>query len=123
MDVQLSASFQNMPGPQISANYTATNAVVAPSLGRSLSGGAANVMVNIVEPGTMYGERLNQLDLRIGKCWSSRNARQPQLDLYNALNANTVLTLNNNYASWLRPQTILTARFARVGAGRLLISG
>jgi hypothetical protein len=37
------------------------------------------------------------------------------LDLYNALNANTVLTLNNNYASWLTPQTILSARFARIG--------
>jgi hypothetical protein len=114
--VQVAATVQSLPGPQILANYVATNAVVAPSLGRSLSGGAANVTVNIVAPGTLYGDRLNQLDLRIGKMLEFAGARASlNLDLYNALNANTVLTLNNNYASWLTPQTILSARFARIG--------
>jgi hypothetical protein len=42
VDVQITATMQSVPGPEILANYTATNAVVAPRLGRSLSGGAAN---------------------------------------------------------------------------------
>jgi hypothetical protein len=115
--VQLSATFQSVPGPQILANYNAPNAVVQPSLGRPLSGGAANVTVNLVEPGTMYGERLNQLDFRFGKLLRfGRMRASVNLDLYNATNANTVLTQNNNYASWMAPQAILQARFARISA-------
>jgi hypothetical protein len=115
VEVQVSAALQNLPGRQIAAYYVASNAVVAPALGRSLSGGAANVTVNIVEPGTMYGERLNQLDLRFSKLLTLGATRSMlSLDLYNVFNENTVLTLNNNFATWMRPQSILTARFAKV---------
>jgi hypothetical protein len=64
----------------------------------------------------MYGERLNQLDIRFGKTFdfSGRRARF-SFDLYNALNVDTVLTLNNAYASWQRPSSIMLARFAKVG--------
>ena len=51
----------------LAANYAAPNSEVAPSLGRDLSGNAANVTVNLIAPGTMYGDRINQLDIRIGK--------------------------------------------------------
>jgi hypothetical protein len=114
--VQVSGNLQNMTGPAISANYTATNAVVAPSLGRNLSGGAANVSVNLVEPRTMYGERRNQLDLRISRSLRAGRVRAtPTVDVYNAFNSNPVLELNNSFATWLRPQGILPARFAKVG--------
>jgi hypothetical protein len=114
IDVLASATFQSLPGPAILANYTATNAVVAPSLGRNLSGGA-NVTVNLVEPNTMYGERLNQLDVRFGKLFRYGRLRTTtSVDLYNALNANPVTQQNNAFASWQQPQRILTARFARL---------
>jgi hypothetical protein len=115
--VQAAAAFQSFPGPLISANYVASNAVVQPSLGRPLSGGAANTTVNLVAPGTLYGERANQLDLRFSKMLRfGRNRMAVNLDLYNALNANPVLTLNNNYAAWQVPQGILLARFVKLGA-------
>ena len=114
VDVQLSASFQNMQGPHIWANFTATNAIVAPSLRRNLSG-ASNIVVNIVEPGTMYGDRLNQLDLRFGKILQLGGTRvNASVDLYNALNANTITRLNQAYATWQRPQEILNHRFAKL---------
>ena len=114
--VQVSSTFQNIPGPEIAATFTATNAVITPSLGRPLSGGAANIAVNLVEPGTMYGERLNQLDFRLGKVLRFGGKRATfSLDLYNALNVDTVLTLNNAFATWQRPQTVMLARFAKIG--------
>src|SRR2546423_1042969 len=45
LDVQVAATVQSLPGPQVIANLPATNAIVAPSLGRPLSGGAANMVV------------------------------------------------------------------------------
>ncbi len=51
IDVQVSGTWQTNPGPMLAANYNAPNAVVRPSLGRDLSGGAANVPVNLVPAG------------------------------------------------------------------------
>jgi hypothetical protein len=118
--VQLAATFQSKPGPMLAANYAATNADVAPSLGRNLSGNAGNATVNLVKPGTMYGGRINQLDVRVGKTVKSRRARTlVAMDIYNALNSSAVLTYNNTFVPggpWLQPLTILTPRFFRVTA-------
>jgi hypothetical protein len=112
--MQIAATFQSLPGPQILANYNAPNAIVQPSLGRPLSGGAANVTVNLVQPGTMYVERSNQLDLRFSKTVRvSRFRTGLNLDLYNALNANPVLTANNAFAAWQVPLTILNPRLVK----------
>jgi hypothetical protein len=122
IDVQISASLQNLPGPEIIANYIALNAVVTPSLGRSLSGNAANVTVNLVEPRSMYADRINQLDVRFSKILRfGRTRATTGVDVYNALNSSSVLTLNNAFAAlgaavnnWQQPQSILPARFAKV---------
>jgi hypothetical protein len=117
IDVQVSGSLQNTPGPQIMASYVASVAEVQPSLGRPLAGGARNVTVDLIAPGTMYGARLNQIDLRIGKILRIGRIRAtPVLDLYNLLNVSTVLSQSNVYGpTWQRPQSILAARFAKVG--------
>jgi carboxypeptidase family protein len=115
IDVQIAATLQSYPGPHIAANYVATNAVVAPGLGRNLSGGAANMTVNIVEPGTLYGERSNQVGLRLAKILDvSRMRTTVSLDVYNMFNGNAVLTQSNAFASWQRPQSILNPRWAKV---------
>ena len=115
--VQFSGTFQSIPGPNISASYVASNALVAPSLGRPLSGGAANVTVNIVAPGTMYGDRLNQLDLRFGKRLRLGGTQRMSLnvDVYNALNRSPVLQLSNVYGNWQSPQGILIGRNVKFG--------
>ena len=117
IQLQASGTFQSIPGPQVAANYVASSASIAPSLGRPLSGGAANVTVNLVAPGSMYGERLNQLDLRFAKIMTfGANRMAINFDLYNALNGNAVLQQNNNYASWQVPLAILQLRLVRLSA-------
>jgi hypothetical protein len=115
--LQFAATFQSAPGPQVLANYLATNADVLPTLGRPLSGGAPNVTVNLVPPGTMYGDRANQLDLRATKIlrFGARRVNL-NLDVYNALNANPVVLQNNNFAAWQTPQRIMDGRLFKVSA-------
>jgi hypothetical protein len=104
----------------LAANYAAPNAVVAPSLGRNLSGNAPNVTVNLIAPGTIYGDRINELDLRVGKILKyGRTRLLIALDMYNALNSSAVLSYNSTFVpggTWLQPLAILTPRFLKVTA-------
>jgi hypothetical protein len=114
VDVLLSGVFQSLPGPSLAANYNAPNAQVAPSLGRSLSGGAANATVNLVAPGTMFGDRVNQVDLRVSKLLRYAGDRlMLNVDIFNAMNASPVVAENVSFAVWRTPTDILTARFVR----------
>jgi len=117
VDVLFSSTFQSLPGPQVTANYVASNAQIQPSLGRPLSGGAANATINVVELGTMWGQRLNQLDLRFGKLLRFDQWRASiNFDLYNALNGSAITSQNNNYAAWQVPLGILDARLFKISA-------
>ena len=112
-----SATFQSVPGPQMSANYTVLNAVAQQTLGRPLSGNAANMTVNLISPGTIFGDRLNQLDLRLAKIVRMGSSRATlNVDLYNSLNSSAALVQNNNFAAWQAPQRIVTARFLKISA-------
>jgi hypothetical protein len=118
MDLQLAATFVSSPGAEVQANYVATNAVVQPSLGRPLTG-TANTTVWLLTPGTQYGERLHQLDVRVAKLLRFGRTRAAlNVDLYNVLNTNPVTAMNLNYsgtgATWLQPQGILGARLLKV---------
>jgi len=119
-DLVVSGIFQNVSGPEITANYAATNAEVIPSLGRSLAacgnppraGCTSIVTVPLLAPGTEYDGRRTQLDLRLTKLLKVRRARiQANVDLYNVFNASSVLAVNGTYGSqWRQVQSILSGR-------------
>ena len=115
-DLQTSAAFQSFPGPEITANWAAPASAVY-NLGRPLAGGVSSVTVPLVSPGTMYGERLNQLDLRVTRSFNAQGARvMPLFDLFNILNSNAVYGQNNSYGgAWLRPTRVLLGRLIKFG--------
>jgi hypothetical protein len=85
---------------------------------RESAGARATVNVNLIAPGSMYGDRLNQLDLRLSKTFSLGKGRklQAMVDGYNMFNANPGVAVNTTYGpQWLQPTTILEGRFFKVG--------
>lgn len=120
-----SATYQSVLNPQdfygtfggILAARAFTNAEIAPSLGRNLSGGAQSTVLQMVPASDLYGDRLHQIDWRLTRNFSWRGGTiQPQLDVYNLLNANPVLQVNNTYGpNWQQPTQILLGRVFKFG--------
>lgn len=120
-DIQVAAVFQNNPGPQYTTNIAYSNAQIAPSLGRSLSGGVQSVTIEVADPYTQFGPRISQLDVRATKIFRFGPRRlQANFDLYNALNANTVINYFSTYSlanagsTWMRPTQIIDGRLVKV---------
>ena len=120
VDVSTSATFRSDQGERLEANRAFSTAEVAQTLGRPLSGSASNATVNLIEPGSMYGDRLNVLDMRFAKVlrWG-RTRTNVGFDVYNILNLNPVISSNYTFVpggTWLRPNSILSARFVKFSA-------
>jgi hypothetical protein len=125
VDVQVSGTLRSDQGTQLAANWTAgTNATVG--LNRPFAGlGSQTITVNLIEPGTLYGERVNQIDMRFAKVLRFGRTRSTVgVDLYNITNSNAVLTYIQTFsptvttgtAAWLRPTSVLQARFVKFSA-------
>jgi hypothetical protein len=120
-DVQVSGSFSSIPGPGIRADYTVTSAIA----GRTIIGsttGTASTVVNLVQPNSLFLDYQNRLDLRVGKTFRFGQTKiQGFADIFNVLNAGTVLTVNQTYGAvaasnaWLTPTTIMDGRYVRFG--------
>ena len=69
-------------------------------------------------PGQLYGNRINQVDLRIAKILRLADTRtMVGFDLYNLFNSNPALTWDQNFGvNYLRPTAILMPRFIRFTA-------
>jgi hypothetical protein len=122
IDVQLGGSFQSIPGIEYAASYAAPNSDVARpvsqgGLGRLPNSGTATgtTSVNLIQPGTFYGPRFNQIDGRIGKIVRAGRTRSViSLDLFNVLNADTISSASSTYSTWLAPQAVVAPRLMKV---------
>jgi len=114
IDVQLAATYQATPGPEIQANYFVSPSQVTPQV--PLTGGFR--LVNVVLPGTEYVRHIQQLDFRIGKILRfGRTRASINVDLANALNDNYSQAVNFTYGpSWLAPTSIMDARLLKLSA-------
>jgi len=123
VDVQISGTFRSDPGGQLAANWAAGNAATV-GLNRPFAGlGSPTITVNLIEPGTLYGERVNQIDMRFAKVLRFGRTRSTVgLDLYNLANTDAVLTYNQTFvpnqavSTWLRPNSVLQPRILKISA-------
>lgn len=132
-DIQVGGVLQNLPGQQVLAQWTITQADATGSLGRALSGGATTTrVVPLIKPGTMYTPRRTQVDLRLSKNFGFGSGRklQAMMDIFNAFNSNAAVgatsnageppaAINTTYSptstAWLKPLNILQARYVKFG--------
>ncbi|HKF68059.1 MAG TPA: hypothetical protein VKB36_16045, partial [Vicinamibacterales bacterium] len=131
VDVLLSGTFRSDAGAPLAANWTITAAgapaqwaSIQQQLGRPLSSAATSVTVNVVEPGTMYGDRVNEFDVRLAKILRfGRTRTNIGFDIYNILNSSAILSYNQAFspsipagagaAAWLSPTAVLQPRFLK----------
>ena len=125
IDVQVSGTFQNLPGVQLAANANVCAGALIPglcaagntTLGRGFSGGPFR-LINIVNPGEVFIERLNQVDLRFSKIVRAVGTRtQVNFDFYNVTNSNSIIGENASYGvTWRAPTNILLPRLFKISA-------
>jgi len=116
--VQVAGSFQSVAGPEIRAIYNAPVAEITPFLGRPLAGSQRSRNIELIPRGTLFDQRLNQVDIRFTKIFRLADARRLEVmfDGYNMLNSAAPLIINTTYGPrWLEPTDLLVARFFKVG--------
>jgi hypothetical protein len=115
-DVLVSGIFRFQPNSMFGAgatpegNSTGLSANYAvPTLGGQ--------QVNLLPPGQVFGDRINQVDARFGKILNFGSKRANiSIDVLNLFNANTGTAFQQNYgdgSAYLNPTQILNARFVR----------
>ena len=123
VDVQLSGTMRSDQGGDLSANWAAPNAATV-GLNRPFAGQAGQtITVNLIEPGTLYGDRVNQFDIRVAKILRfGRTRTNVGFDVINVTNSAAVLTYNQTFipnqtvSTWLRPNSVLQPRFFKISA-------
>jgi carboxypeptidase family protein len=131
LGVRVSGSWQGYPGVPVGTNRqdsnfdTALNRVVDPSLNvnyildRTIIPNLtqSSVTVPLIEPGTKYLDRWNQIDVRLARKFAVRGVEmQGQFDIFNLLNSNAILNVVETFGSSLdRPTQILQGRLFAAG--------
>jgi hypothetical protein len=87
------------------------------STGLSAFYATPNGQVNLLQPGQVFLDRINQVDLRVGKLLRvGDKTANVAIDVLNLFNANTATSVQQNYGDgslFLQPLTILNPRFVR----------
>ena len=124
-DIRVSGTWQSILGPQRAgfvtysetANGVTTFARTSmTTLGRPLTNSAS--VFNVSSPGTLWGDRLNQIDFRFTKILNLPRGRiDLNLDLYNAFNSDAITTeLNSVGPVYGLPIQVIPPRFAKISA-------
>jgi hypothetical protein len=120
IDVLVAGTFRSDQGAPLRATWNAPVALVSAALGRPAAVAGTTVPIDLIAPGEVWGDRVNEIDLRVGKNLRFGRWRiNAGVDIFNLINSNAVLTYNQTFApggAWLIPQSVLTPRFIKASA-------
>ena len=113
--IRLSGVFQSTAGDRINQTYVVTPANFLAQTGVPM--GQSSVTLRLSDPGSVYADRVNQLDFTVAKTWITRGIRlTPEVSLFNALNANPIVSQQTTFGPALgNPLRILEGRLIRFG--------
>ena len=118
---QVSGTFSSRPGAILRADaiYQANDPTILATLGRPLAAAAANVTVPLIGPYEAYGDRIDQVDMRIGKILRfGRTRSNISLDVVNLFNSNDNIAYQTLLSpTWPAPTQVLLPRIFRVNFG------
>jgi hypothetical protein len=120
IDVQVAGTFSSRPGAVLRADaiYQPNDPTILATLGRPLAA-VANATVPLIAPYEAYGDRIDQIDMRVGKILRfGRTRSNLSLDIINLFNSNDNLAYGTLFsATWPAPTTVLLPRIFRVNFG------
>jgi hypothetical protein len=120
VDVLISATVRSDQGAPLRAIWNAPVAIVSAALGRPAAVAGTTVATDLVAPGEVWGDRVNEVNLRFAKILRFGGTRtHVGIDIFNVLNSDAILTYNQTFTpggAWLAPQAVLTPRFMKVSA-------
>jgi hypothetical protein len=110
--IEATAQFDLPEAGFLRSNYSVNSAIA----GVPLTGGGS-ILVNLVEPNTVWNDYFKVLDVRIAKTMTTGRLRTVALvEIENLLNMSNVITVQEACGPrWLRPTTIQRGRNLRFG--------
>jgi hypothetical protein len=130
----VSPTWQNNAGAMDLAVWNAPATAIAPSLDRAPAACGskaaavcgATTAIPLIQPGTQYEARRNQLDVRLSKVLqlTSKLRSTWNFDVYNLTNNAAIISVNNTFnpapgsTTWLRPTKVLDPRLIEI-SGRI----
>jgi hypothetical protein len=120
IDVLVAGTIRSDQGAPLRATWNAPKDTISSILGRTAQGAGNTIAIDLIEPGEVWGDRVNEIDLRFAKIVRFGGTRTHiGIDIFNILNSDAILTYNQTFApggAWLAPQSVLTPRFVKLSA-------
>jgi hypothetical protein len=125
IDVLIAGTIRSDQGAPLRATWNAPVSVVSAALGRPAAVAGTTIPIDLVAPGQVWGDRVNELDFRFGKILKFGGLRtNVGIDIYNIINSAAVLSYNQTYipgtaasqSTWLVPSSVLSPRFFKISA-------
>ncbi len=119
-DVLIAGTLRSDQGAPLRAIWNAPIPTVTAALGRPPAV-AGQFAIDLIAPGEVWGDRVNEIDIRVAKILRfGRWRTNVGVDVFNLINSNAGLTYNQTLvpgvAGWLAPTAVMTPRFMKVSA-------